>query len=197
MLFYIIHDLVVLLIDERRLATDDIEGAVVLHLTFINDSLDTVATAIGEHDDRRVVPMFAYQLLNDQPITVHGDGHQTRTFCYITDAMVGFLKVLLQGRDSEAYNIGNEDNEISMRDLAQVFVDTAGSNAKYELIPYPDTYPAGEPQRRCPDLTKARSELGYDPQVSFSAGIERFMNWCRTQESYVGTKAIQTKQTVA
>lgn len=150
-----------------------------------------------KHDDRRVVPMFAYQLLNDQPITVHGDGHQTRTFCYISDAMTGFLKVLLRGRDGEAYNIGNEDNEISMRDLAQVFVDTAGQGAKYELIPYPDNYPAGEPQRRCPDLTKARNELQYDPKVSFSAGIARFMDWSRTQQSYMGDKAIQPKQTVA
>src|SRR3989344_3954691 len=76
-----------------------------------------------KHDDRRVVPMFAYQVLNGQTLPVHGDGHQTRTFCYITDAMTGFLKVLLAGKPGEAYNIGNEDNEISMRDLAEIFVD--------------------------------------------------------------------------
>jgi len=146
-----------------------------------------------KHNDRRVVPMFAYQALNDETITVHGDGHQTRTFCYITDAMTGFLKVLLSGRTGEAYNIGNEDNEISMRDLAQVFVELAGGQADYKMIPYPATYPAGEPQRRCPDLAKARKELNYTPQVNFRAGIERSLNWCRTQQSYVGEKAEPVK----
>jgi UDP-glucuronate decarboxylase len=148
-----------------------------------------------KHDDRRVVPMFAHQALNGKVITVHGDGHQTRTFCYITDAMIGFLKTLLSGRSGEAYNIGNHENEISMRDLAQIFVETAGAKAAYKLIPYPKTYPAGEPQRRCPDLAKARQELNYEPQVSFQDGLERFINWCRTQPSYVGKKAVREPAT--
>ncbi len=139
-----------------------------------------------KHDDRRVVSMFTYQALNGKTLPVHGDGHQTRTFCYITDAMIGFLKVLLKGKPGEAYNIGNDNNEISMRDLAQIFVDLMGQRASYELIDYPDTYPAGEPQRRCPDLTKARDDIGFVPQVNFREGLERFMAWCRTQESYVG-----------
>lgn len=143
-----------------------------------------------KHDDRRVVPMFTYQLLNGETLSVHGDGHQTRTFCYITDAITGFLKVLLAGKAGEAYNIGNDDNEISMRDLAQIFVDIVGEGASYNLIPYPDTYPAGEPQRRCPDLAKARGELGFMPQVNFREGIDRFIRWCRTQESYVGERAL-------
>lgn len=145
-----------------------------------------------KHNDRRVVPMFAYQALNGLPITVHGDGHQTRTFCYITDAMVGFLKVLLAGRPGEAYNIGNEANEISMRDLAHVFVELAGEAASYQLIPYPATYPAGEPQRRCPDLTKARQELRYAPQVNFRDGLARALAWCRGEAAYVGERAVTT-----
>lgn len=144
-----------------------------------------------KHDDRRVVPMFGYQMLRGQTIPVHGDGHQTRTFCYITDAMTGFLKVLLAGRAGEAYNIGNEDNEIAMRDLAQVFVDASEGRGSYELIPYPDTYPAGEPQRRCPDLTKSRQELNFSPQIDFRHGLKRFMDWCRTQESYVGAEHVK------
>jgi UDP-glucuronate decarboxylase len=148
-----------------------------------------------KHNDRRVVPMFGYQALNGQTITVHGDGHQTRTFCYITDAMTGFLKVLLSGQPGEAYNIGNDQNEISMRDLAQIFVELAhstssgqGNNASYQMIPYPATYPAGEPQRRCPDLTKAKRELDFTPHVNFRAGLKRFMDWAKMQESYVGQK---------
>lgn len=142
-----------------------------------------------KYNDRRVVPMFTWQILNGQSITVHGDGHQTRTFCYITDAMIGFLKVLLSGNRGEAYNVGNPDNEISMRDLAQIFVDLAGGTATWQLISYPDTYPAGEPQRRCPDPTKSREHLGFTAKVDFRTGLQRFIEWARTQETYVGEKA--------
>ncbi len=140
------------------------------------------------HDDRRVLPMFAYKALNKEPIPVHGDGHQTRTFCYITDAIIGFLKVLLDGEPGHAYNIGNEDNEIAMDDLARLFVKIGGTGASFELIPYPATYPAGEPQRRCPDLTKAKTHLSYKAKVSLEDGLKRFISWCRTQEMYVGKK---------
>ena len=81
------------------------------------------------HADRRVLPMFAYKALNKQPIPVHGDGHQTRTFCYITDAATGFLKVLLRGKPGEAYNIGSEENEISMKNLAELFIKIEGNGA--------------------------------------------------------------------
>ncbi|MES2087659.1 MAG: NAD-dependent epimerase/dehydratase family protein [Patescibacteria group bacterium] len=138
------------------------------------------------HNDRRVLPMFAYKALNSETIPVHGDGHQTRTFCYITDAITGFLKVLLIGRAGQAYNIGNEDNEISMADLAKLFVEIEGGGASFELIPYPATYPGGEPQRRCPDLTKAEVDLAYKSAVSLKDGLTRFIDWCRTQEMYVG-----------
>ncbi|MBI4022083.1 MAG: NAD-dependent epimerase/dehydratase family protein [Candidatus Andersenbacteria bacterium] len=154
------------------------------------------------HDDRRVVPMFAHQVLCGQTLPVHGDGHQTRTFCYITDAIIGFLKVLLRGRPGEAYNIGNEDNEISMRELAQEFVDygrvlggQAAPAARYELIPYPANYPAGEPQRRCPDQTKARNELGFLPRVHFKEGLARFMSWAAAQEAYTVMPADGAKVT--
>lgn len=135
-------------------------------------------------DDRRVVPMFAYQALNGQTLTVHGDGHQTRTFCYITDAINGFLRVLLLGKPGEAYNIGNDDNEISMRNFAALFSEFV-SGAKYQLVPYPETYPAGEPQRRCPDLTKAKKQLKFEPKVPMREGLKRFIQWAKSQESYI------------
>lgn len=148
-----------------------------------------------KHNDRRVIPMFAYQVLNGQPITVHGDGHQTRTFCYITDAMTGFLKTLLIGQAGEAYNIGNPDNEIAMRDLAQTFVNTAHQfgrdDASWQLIPYPENYPAGEPQRRCPDATKAQQHLSYSSQVDFANGLTRFMQWAQTETNYIDTPVAQ------
>lgn len=140
------------------------------------------------HNDRRVLPMFAYKALNKEFIPVHGDGHQTRTFCYITDAVTGFLKVLLKGEPGHAYNIGNDNNEISMKELATLFVKIEGSGASFKLIPYPSTYPAGEPQRRCPDLSKAEKHLSYKAEISLKEGLERFIKWCRTQEMYVGKK---------
>jgi UDP-glucuronate decarboxylase len=136
-----------------------------------------------KHNDRRVIPMFTYEALNGRVIPVHGDGSQTRTFCYISDAICGFIKTLLRGRPGEAYNIGNSDNEISMRDLAGLFSDLI-PNSKFRNISYPDTYPAGEPQRRCPDLTKAKSELGYTWRVDLRSGLTRFIDWALAQSSY-------------
>lgn len=137
------------------------------------------------HNDRRVIPMFTYQALNGMRIPVHGHGEQTRTFCYITDAIAGFLQVLLRGRAGEAYNIGNADSELSMKDLAGLFAEVV-PGAGYDLIPYPDVYPAGEPERRCPDLTKARTELGYEYQVNLKDGLARFVEWAKTEPRYRG-----------
>jgi len=142
------------------------------------------------HADRRVLPMFAYKALNKEVIPVHGDGQQTRTFCYITDAIEGFLRVLLLGRPGESYNIGNDENEISMRNLAKLFTEIESNGATYEMIPYPEHYPAGEPQRRCPDLTKARTELDYTPKVHLEDGLRRFIEWCRSDERYMNPEKL-------
>lgn len=136
------------------------------------------------HDDRRVVPMFTYQALQSKTLTVHGDGHQTRTFCYITDAMIGFLKTLLIGKPGEAYNIGNAENELSMRDLAKIITELVATEASVQLIPYPSTYPAGEPQRRCPDLSKALEQLNYTAAMNLPQGLRRFIDWTHEQPSY-------------
>jgi UDP-glucuronate decarboxylase len=136
-----------------------------------------------KHNDRRVVPMFTYQALTGEPIPVHGDGLQTRTFCYITDAITGFLKVLLRGGPGEPYNIGNAANEISMINLAELYGKLV-QGATFQQIDYPDSYPAGEPQRRCPDLTKAHEQLNYQPQVDVEEGLARFIAWAKDQASY-------------
>lgn len=138
-----------------------------------------------KHNDRRVIPMFTFEALNGRAIPVHGDGRQTRTFCYVSDAITGFLLTLLKGKRGEPYNIGNSNNEISMGDLAKMFGTVVpGSTVKF--ISYPDTYPAGEPQRRCPDLTKARQEVGYVSRVDLHDGLTRFVTWARGQASYKG-----------
>ncbi|AXT23842.1 NAD-dependent epimerase/dehydratase family protein [Phaeobacter inhibens] len=136
------------------------------------------------HNDRRVVPMFTYQALNGRTIPVHGTGLQTRTFCYITDAIYGFLMTLLQGQPGEAYNIGNPDNEISMNQLAAMYPRLV-PGATFTTIDYPDTYPAGEPNRRCPDITKARDTFGYTSEVDVEDGLHRFIDWARHERSYI------------
>lgn len=129
--------------------------------------------------------MFTYEALNGRALPVHGDGVQTRTFCYISDAISGFLKALLKGKRGKAYDVGNSNNEISMADLARMYSSVVpGSTVRF--IPYPNTYPAGEPQRRCPDLTKADADLGYNAQVKLQEGSRRFVVWARGRDSYRG-----------
>lgn len=144
------------------------------------------------HDDRRVIPMFVYQALNGRTLPVHGDGRQTRTFCYVTDAMIGFMQTLLIGQRGEAYNIGNSENEISMRNLAGMFTELVGDYVRNETVPYPETYPAGEPQRRCPDLTKSRAHLGYEATVGLRPGLERFLTWARESGAYLDVVESET-----
>ena len=136
-----------------------------------------------KHDDRRVIPMLTYEALNGRALPIHGTGQQTRTFCYITDAISGFIKTLLLGTPGEAYNIGNTDNEISMFELGRLFTSLIPGTV-VNRIPYPSTYPAGEPQRRCPDLTKATKHLGYASQVDLQTGLSAFIDWARQQDNY-------------
>lgn len=137
-------------------------------------------------NDRRVVPMFAFQGLNGQPLTVFRDGQQTRTFCYITDAMEGFLRVLLNGGAGEVYNIGNDAPEVTVKELAQNF--QALLDCEIQEVPYPDTYPASEPMRRCPDLSKAHRWLKYQPVVTLGVGLTWFLEWASDLPEYTALK---------
>lgn len=128
-------------------------------------------------DDYRVIPTFIARGLRAQPLPVHGKGNQTRTFCYISDALVGFFKVLLSGRSGEAYNVGNDNEEINMVSLANTAVSILKSKASVQLVGYPESYPADEPNRRCPDLTKIKKELGYNPKIDLKTGLERTARW--------------------
>ncbi|MFT6050404.1 MAG: UDP-glucuronate decarboxylase [Halioglobus sp.] len=134
--------------------------------------------------DYRVLPNFASKAKDGSPFNIYGHGLQTRTFCYITDAIVGFMHVLMRGVPGEPYNIGNPKPEISMVDLAHKIKDMLDIPNDINLIEYPDSYPADEPNRRCPDISKARTQLKYKPEVDLDDGLERFFAW--TQEHFVG-----------
>jgi UDP-glucuronate decarboxylase len=136
-----------------------------------------------QETDYRVLPNFASRIKGNRPLNIYGSGNQTRTFCYVTDAIVGFLLVILKGIPGETYNIGNPVPEIAMLDLARAIESVLGRPVPHNIIEYPDSYPADEPNRRCPDIRKARLQLGYSAEVGLDEGLKRFLGWSdRTYE---------------
>ena len=133
--------------------------------------------------DYRVLPNFATALFKKEPLRVYGHGKQTRTFCYVTDAVTGFLCVLLDSKKADVFNVGNPEPEITMIDLAEKFSKIARSAEGYELIGYPSSYPEDEPNRRCPDINKMKSELSFNPKVSLDEGLARFISWSQANYS--------------
>jgi UDP-glucuronate decarboxylase len=133
-------------------------------------------------NDFRVLPNFINAALSGGKIKVYGDGQQTRTFCWFTDFITGAIKVLLKGK-SVPYNIGNSDNEITMIDLAKMVEKITSSKDLVELVPSPSAY-TNEPLRRCPDLSKAKKEIGYQPKVDLVTGITKFYNWAKENYKY-------------
>lgn len=127
--------------------------------------------------DYRVLPNFAAKILANEPVAIYGDGSQTRTFCYVSDAIRGFLKVLLHGRPGEPYNVGNPSPEVSMLDLVKTVEEVLGRPVRHEICSYPSSYPADEPMRRCPDISRARTDLGYEPSIPLQSGLKRFFGW--------------------
>ena len=132
--------------------------------------------------DRRVIPDFFRDILNERDIAIFSDGSPTRTFCYVADAIIGYFKILIGGRKGEAYNIGVEEPEITIRVLSERIVAIArkliGYSGKilYQISNDKD-YLVNNPNRRCPALTKARSELGYNPGISLDEGLRRSLIW--------------------
>ncbi len=130
--------------------------------------------------DRRVIPDFARDILEGRDIVMLSDGTATRTFCYISDAITGYLLALLSDQDGEAFNIGADGPEISMRDLASMLLKISGSDRKVVFQNSEDAhYLTDNPVRRCPDLTKARTILGYSPRIGLEEGLSRTMDYYR------------------
>lgn len=130
-----------------------------------------------KHIDYRVIPTFVYNGLQGKDLPVHDKGVQTRTFCYISDAITAILKVLISGKKGEVYNIGNDKPEIGMFELAQTVAELINNGVKPKKKDYPQNYPAGEPQRRCPDLTKIKNHLNYEPKVDLKTGLKQTIHW--------------------
>lgn len=128
-------------------------------------------------DDKRVIPDFFSDALYRKKITILSDGLPTRSYCYVRDAISGFMAVLLSEHHGEAFNIGNDERETSVAQLAALVAKIAG-NVVMEYGKSHDTdYLTDNPQRRCPDLTKAKTLLGYNPKVGLEEGLERTLGW--------------------
>ncbi|MFN7055677.1 NAD-dependent epimerase/dehydratase family protein [Hyphomonas sp.] len=137
--------------------------------------------------DGRVLPDFARDIFAGRDIVMLSDGSPTRTFCYIADAVAGYYKILVRGRDGEAYNIGTETPEISMAELARrvtaIAADLFGYQGKVVLGKSDDSeYLTDNPNRRCPVIEKARTELGYEPVVGPDEGLRRALIWYSTNQ---------------
>ncbi len=133
------------------------------------------------HTDYRVIPTFIYSGIKGKNLPVHDKGNQTRTFCYVSDAITAVFKVLLSGKNGEVYNIGNDKPEISMYELAAIICEILNNGVKPRRKEYPEYYPAGEPQRRCPDLSKIKSTLQFEPKVDLKTGLKKTIDWLKKE----------------
>ncbi|MCX7759953.1 MAG: SDR family oxidoreductase [Hydrogenothermaceae bacterium] len=124
-------------------------------------------------NDGRVIPNFVYQALKGEDITVYGDGNQTRSFCYISDLVEGIFRAsVMEGLDGEVINLGNPE-EIKILDLAKKIVDKTGSKANIKFCEKPED----DPVRRCPDISKAKELLNWEPKISLDKGLENTIHY--------------------
>lgn len=119
-------------------------------------------------DDGRVVSNFIVQALKGDPITLYGEGMQTRSFCYVDDLVNGFIKMMNQDGFVGPVNLGNP-NEITVKELGERILKLTGSKSKFEFKPLP----ADDPTRRQPDISLAKSKLGWQPEVDLEDGLKR------------------------
>jgi dTDP-glucose 4,6-dehydratase len=135
-------------------------------------------------NDGRVVPTFAEQALTSAPMTVAGDGSQTRSLCYVEDTVEGLLRLAGSGCPGPV-NIGN-DHEVTVLDLASEIRELTGSSSSVHFVDLPED----DPRQRRPDLTIAREELGWEPRVHMREGLRTTLAWIAQElEPRVGLRA--------
>jgi len=131
-------------------------------------------------NDGRAVPNFVYQALTGQPITVYGDGSQTRSFCYVSDLIEGVYR-LMQSDERSPVNIGNPQ-EITILEFAERIRALVGSDAPIIFKPLPQD----DPRQRCPDISKARRILQWEPKVTLDQGLRATLDYFRQQVAAAG-----------
>jgi dTDP-glucose 4,6-dehydratase len=126
-------------------------------------------------NDGRAVPAFMSQVLRNQDVTVFGDGSQTRSFTYITDLVDGILKLMLSS-ENDPVNIGNPV-EMTIKQIAETIISMTGSTSKIVYRPLP----TDDPKQRRPDITRARTLLGWEPKVQLEEGLIKTIEYFRTK----------------
>lgn len=127
-------------------------------------------------NDGRVISNFIVQALKGQPLTVYGDGLQTRSFCYCDDLIRGFMALMDQDEEVGPVNIGNP-GEFTMLELAEEVLKATGSSSKIVHEPLPKD----DPKQRCPDITRAKRLLNWEPQINLAAGLARTVPYYRKE----------------
>jgi UDP-glucuronate decarboxylase len=125
-------------------------------------------------NDGRVVSNFVLQALRGEPITIYGQGQQTRSFCYVSDLLEGFVRLLATAEDPGPVNIGNP-SERTIKDLAQLTIALTGSKSELRF----EALPVDDPTRRCPDISRAKQLLGWEPQVAIEDGLRQTISYFR------------------
>ncbi len=123
--------------------------------------------------DGRVVSNFIVQALQDDPITIYGDGSQTRSFCYVDDLIEGFVRLFEKG-GAEPVNIGNP-GEFTIRELAEIVISKTNSSSELVF----ENLPVDDPKQRRPDITRARETLGWEPRIDLDQGLDRTIPYFR------------------
>ena len=127
-------------------------------------------------DDGRVVSNFVLQALRGEPITIYGDGQQTRSFCYVSDLIEGFVALMDNDKGlTGPVNLGNP-GEFTMLELAETVKELAGSTSPVEFLPLPED----DPKQRQPDITVAQHELNWEPTVALREGLEQTIDYFRS-----------------
>ena len=129
--------------------------------------------------DGRVVTDFITQALTGDPITVYGDGGQTRSFCYVDDLIRGIV-AMIDSTEPGPVNLGNPQ-EFTIGDFAELVLKITGSTSPIEYRPLP----VDDPTRRCPEITRARRSLGWQPEVLVTEGVSRTVEWLRFRSAEV------------
>tara|TARA_B100001250_G_scaffold213427_1_gene183082 strand:- start:36650 stop:37582 length:933 start_codon:yes stop_codon:yes gene_type:complete len=124
-------------------------------------------------DDGRVVSNFCVQALKNNPLTIYGNGQQTRSFCFVDDLVSGLLSLMSSNLEMPV-NLGNP-KEFTMIELAEKIIEMTGTSSGYVLHDLPED----DPQRRCPDIARAKSDLGWTPKISLSDGLVPTLDWFR------------------
>jgi dTDP-glucose 4,6-dehydratase len=135
-------------------------------------------------NDGRVVPNFIAQALRGQPLTVYGDGGQTRSFCYVSDTVEGIYRLLMSD-ETDPVNIGNP-REMTILQFAHRIIELTGSSSLITYVQPKDVRIKDDPKVRQPDIGKARRVLGWEPQVSLEDGLQNTIEWFRDRVYPIG-----------